>query len=235
MCNACGVTGFIHNRSPRVRSSPSSERPGALEFNTFGVSPLIFGVVAEKEQLGTPWLKDILEIHGWKLYNPLYSGSIRHRAAEFLFGGSMANESLAIAFRTCAPEAFRRFLVDQGNVILRVPAHSSEVGDLLVYDDGDELTVEVGKIDHRHFEVYCDSASTLEERQANVCTSAAEWIEAVIADRVRFRNEFSRGRIIAGMSWYGDSQDAGRLLESTDEWREFTWTGLKLHQRRQIA
>lgn len=58
-----------------------------MEFNTFGVSPLIFGVVAEKEQLGTPWPAVILEIDGYKPYNPFHSANIRRRAVEFVLGG----------------------------------------------------------------------------------------------------------------------------------------------------
>jgi len=36
----------------------------------------------------------------------------------------------------------------------------------------------------------------------------------------------------AGSSWNPDRHDGGRLLEKTDEFREFTWTGLKIHEKR---
>lgn len=50
------------------------------------------------------------------------------------------------------------------NPIVRFPALQKEVGDVLVYDDGDEATVHVEHISHGHFSHY-DETITQEQRE----------------------------------------------------------------------
>ena len=139
---------------------------------------------------------------------------------------------VAQAFLNALGSPLEQYVVYDGNVIMRVPAQAPEVGDMVVYDDGDELTVAVGKIDHCHFETYCVDAHTEKERQAVAAENAVQWVTAVMNEQVRFRNEFQHGRIVSGSSWLTEDQDGGRILKATDEWKEYTWTGLVLHQTR---
>jgi len=139
---------------------------------------------------------------------------------------------VAHAFLNSLPSSLNQYSVQDGNVIMRIPAYASEVGDLEVYDDGDELTVAVGRITHCHFEVYCADAPTEKERQSIAAEDAVLWVTDVINEHVRFRNEYQRGRIVAGSSWRPQHHDGGRVLEATDEWKEYTWSGLSLHETR---
>ena len=115
------------------------------------------------------------------------------------------------------PESLRQYAVMEPNIVLRIPAVAAEVGDLIVYDDADELTVAVGRINHRHF---------------GESGEAVEYVEQILADQIRFRSEFSNGRLISCSSWNAEKLDGGRLLRSTDEFREFIWTGQLVHEHR---
>jgi hypothetical protein len=61
--------------------------------------------------------------------------------------------NLTDAFHAALPDALRAFRTNDPEEIVRVPAVSRDVGDLIVRNDGDELCVGIGAIDHRHFEV----------------------------------------------------------------------------------
>jgi len=146
----------------------------------------------------------------------------------------MAKElsGVAQALLNALQSPLNQHAIHDGNVIMRVPASAPEVGDIVVYDDGDELTVAVGQIDHCHFEVYCVDAPTEKERQSIAAENAVQWVTDVLNEHVRFRNEFHRGRSVAGSSWRTAHHDGGRVLEATDEWKEYTWSGLVLHKTR---
>jgi hypothetical protein len=140
--------------------------------------------------------------------------------------------NLTATFHAALPDALRPFRSADSEEILRVPAKAPEVGDIVVRNDGDELTVCVGRIDHRHFEVYCATGETEQERQREVAQDAGEWIQEILAERVRFRVEFEAGSVIAGSSWHIEHYDGGRWLKRTDEVREYTWSGEKFHGQR---
>jgi hypothetical protein len=142
------------------------------------------------------------------------------------------NPSLTDAFHAALPDALRPFRTDDPEEIVRVPAKAPEVGDVVVRNDGDELTVCIGRIDHRHFELYCATGATERDRQREVAQDAAEWIQDILAERIRFRVEFEAGRVIAGSSWHTGHHDGGRWLKRTDEVREYTWSGEKFHGHR---
>jgi hypothetical protein len=141
---------------------------------------------------------------------------------------------LAQVFLSLLPDALKTYMTEDPQLVLHVPAMAAEVGDLTVHDDGKELTIYVGRIDHRHFEAYCETGSTRRERDERAAEKAMRWVQAIITDRVRFRNEFKAGRLIAGSSWYPERQEGGQLLKPTDEFREYTWSGEKLHEHRAI-
>jgi hypothetical protein len=142
---------------------------------------------------------------------------------------SLAREQLSRVFNSLLPDAFKPHLTGDTEIIMRIPASAPEVGDLLVYNEGDELTVEVGAIDHRHFEVYCEVGSQ-PERERKAAQAAIDWIQEIISEQVRFRNEFTAGRCIAG--WYPECEGGEWLIDTADEFREYTWSGEKAHGHR---
>ena len=62
------------------------------------------------------------------------------------------------------------------------PAKHPGVGDLSIYDDGDEATVLIGEITHGHFNPY-DAALTQEEAEARVTDEVLEFLGDLFADR----------------------------------------------------
>ncbi|MHB1309248.1 MAG: hypothetical protein ACYC23_19390 [Limisphaerales bacterium] len=69
------------------------------------------------------------------------------------------------------------------NPIIRFPAAQKDVGDVLVYDDGDEATVCVENISHGHFNPY-DETISQEQREIAVTEDVISFLEALFADRV---------------------------------------------------
>jgi hypothetical protein len=143
-----------------------------------------------------------------------------------------ASSTLAQAFVALLPEPLKPHVTDEPRIILRIPAKVAEVGDLTVHDNGKELTVYVGRIDHRHFEAYCEAGRTQREQEQQAAEGAVQWVQAILGDRVRFRNQFKAGRLIAGSSWLTEHQEGGPLLEFADEVREYTWNGKKMDEHR---
>ena len=110
----------------------------------------------------------------------------------------------------------------EGKELLRVPACENGVGDLVVRDDGEELTVLVGPNDHCHFEAYCEQG-TQEVREQRAAENALEWVQAILDDQIVFRNEFQNGRLTSGSSWNPEYSNGPLTLDSSDECIEFKW------------
>ena len=62
------------------------------------------------------------------------------------------------------------------------PARHPGVGDLSIYDDGDEVTVSIGEITHGHFNPY-DADLTQEEAEAEVTDEVLGFLEDLFADK----------------------------------------------------
>ena len=143
---------------------------------------------------------------------------------------------LAAAFLAALPPGVRDAGVlidppDADGAFFRVPAAAADVGDLTVTDDGDELTVCVGRVSHRHFEVYCQPDPTPAARRVAAAGAAAEWVAEVLDGRVGFRVEYAAGRCLGGSDWPAD-RGGGRPPRAADEWHDFTWSGRTATHRR---
>jgi len=69
------------------------------------------------------------------------------------------------------------------NPIIRFPAAQKDIGDVLIYDDGDEATVYVENISLGHFNPY-DETLTQEQREIAVTEDVISFLQALFADRV---------------------------------------------------
>jgi hypothetical protein len=63
------------------------------------------------------------------------------------------------------------------------PAIHPDVGDVEIYDDGDELTVVLGRFTHGHLSSY-DDALSMEQKAARISDEAATFLEELFADRI---------------------------------------------------
>ena len=90
---------------------------------------------------------------------------------------------------TLIPELVRRFaglglcLGDAPDPIASIPAKHADVGDVMIYDDGDEATVAIGKIFHDHFNPYDESLSTA-QRDQFVTKAVVDFLNDFFADRI---------------------------------------------------
>lgn len=63
------------------------------------------------------------------------------------------------------------------------PAIHPEVGDVEIYDDGDELTLVAGKFTHGHFSNYDDALSN-QEKAEQITDSVILFLDELFADRI---------------------------------------------------
>lgn len=69
------------------------------------------------------------------------------------------------------------------DAVATFPAACAEVGDVLIYDDGDEATVVIENVTHYHSNPY-DSAMSPRERAERVTQEVVEFLRALFDDRV---------------------------------------------------
>lgn len=79
---------------------------------------------------------------------------------------------------------------------LVIPAANDSVGALTVYDDDNELTVEIGQLHHTHFSAYNYDGETNEQRLGAAIEDAARFVADVFADRIYISVDFAGERCI---------------------------------------
>lgn len=86
-----------------------------------------------------------------------------------------------------------------------IPAKHERTGSLTVSDDGEELTVEIGRLHHAHFSAYSHDAEAIEQRLAAATDDAARFVADLFADRVYICVEYVGARGIGSSHDYIDS------------------------------
>ena len=71
------------------------------------------------------------------------------------------------------------------DVVVVFPAAHSDVGDIEVHDNGDELIVMVGKFTHTHFSNY-DQGLSNSERAQRIADDVVAFLKDVFSDRIEF-------------------------------------------------
>jgi hypothetical protein len=114
----------------------------------------------------------------------------------------------------CFPD--RDLRLHQGNQpVASFPAAHPEVGDLLIYDDEDELTISVGSLTHGHFSPN-NYQEPLEKREEEVINRAMEFLDAVFKDQVEFWSAGKMG------GWNPRGEDP---VQRSSEARSYVWSG----------
>lgn len=116
-----------------------------------------------------------------------------------------------------------------------IPAANDSVGALTVYDDGDELTIEIGQLHHTHFSAYNYDGETDEQRLVAAIEDAARFVADVFADRVCISVDFASERCIGSSHGYLDSDcqptdlvrmpDAPLFRNEATRSERYVWTG----------
>ena len=71
----------------------------------------------------------------------------------------------------------------ESNPIVRFPAVQEEIGDVVIYDDGDEATVCIENITHEHFNPYDDSLDEF-TRDGIISETVIDFLKALFRDEV---------------------------------------------------
>jgi len=122
---------------------------------------------------------------------------------------------LVPTLRTQFPEHDIEF-PEEAHAIARIPAAHPEVGEMRIWDYGDEVMLEVGSICHQHFGDYGNG--TPEERAARICADVVEFVEAILSDRVLL----FRTRLGSGGMYPLDAEEPMRPRAGT---QVYTWSG----------
>jgi hypothetical protein len=95
------------------------------------------------------------------------------------------------------------------------PAVHPEIGDIEIYDDGDELTVVAGKFTHGHFSNY-DETLSVQHKAEQITDALVCFLQEVFADEVVFWGSHE-----AGGGWHR----RGERSEWQQDGKEYVWSG----------
>ena len=107
----------------------------------------------------------------------------------------------------------------EADALIVFPAKHPEIGDLVIQDEGDELTVIVGTITHRHFASQSPGSSAQFQAE-QIATEVTEYLRQLFADEIEFYGDGSRG----GARARSDKERGlvSKLLLGT---RTYVWSG----------
>lgn len=108
---------------------------------------------------------------------------------------------------------------DPPDPVVTFPAVCPEVGDVQIYDDGDEATVFIEWISHNHVNPYDEDMSD-NERYRWITDNVIEYLTALFSDQV-FLWSIDKGRGGGGWSWPFDGIIPSDTPESADT---FVWS-----------
>ena len=133
-------------------------------------------------------------------------------------------DSLAREFRTVFQQRLdnvrpREEFTDR--LVVTVPALHPETGDIVVWLDGDEVTVGIGEHFHCHFETDLDGGVPQADRERLAVERAVEFIEAFMADSIVLRVRREGGRVVSAGTHPVDTQEASPDANETD----YLWSG----------
>jgi hypothetical protein len=93
-----------------------------------------------------------------------------------------------------------------------IPAQNEAVGDIKIYDDGDELTIEIGHKHHTHVSCYNYDSFPEAERLNMVARDAAQFVDDVMCDRVCITADFIGERCIGSSHYYIGAENSETSL-----------------------
>lgn len=110
-------------------------------------------------------------------------------------------------------------------LVVRIPAASATVGDVLVYSDGGELTTVVGDHTHGHRGAYLYGGPSDPAAIEKAAAAEADWLRDLIEDRVVIWSRRAPNRqVLAG----GTEELVGDALSGTPLWlatEAWLWSG----------
>ncbi len=88
-----------------------------------------------------------------------------------------------------------------------IPARHVAVGEITIYDDGDELTIDIGRKHHTHVSCYNFDRYPESDRLDMVVQDAAEFVNDVMCDRVCITVDFIGDRCVGSSHYYIEEEE----------------------------
>ena len=95
-----------------------------------------------------------------------------------------------------------------------IPAAHATVGDIILYDDGDEITAYVGQFTHSHFSNYENIATP--EKERIISQDVIGFLEEMFADRIVMWGSHSGG---------GGCRSIDYVESVSQKAKEYVWSG----------
>lgn len=130
---------------------------------------------------------------------------------------SLARE-FRIAFQRRLGHVNRREEITD-RLVVTIPALHQGTGDIVVWLDGDEVTVGIGEHFHCHFETYLDESLPESERERRAAQRAVDFIAEFMADSIVLRVWRKSGRVVSAGTY-----PAGESSPGPDE-TDYFWSG----------
>jgi hypothetical protein len=129
-------------------------------------------------------------------------------------------QTLLAALRTHFP--YRELLLGTPpNPVIIIPAQHPAVGNISIWDDADEVTLEIGDITHGHFGVY--NTPGAEELAQAVTEQVIAFLDTLFADRVLLWKARSGG----GAGWHVLDAAHAFTYQLAASLQCFLWSGPK--------
>lgn len=103
----------------------------------------------------------------------------------------------------------------------RLSPSCAELGDLEIYDDGDEATVSIREITHTHFNPYQQMPE--DDRDQWIADAVVEFLDALFADRILLYR--TPDRRSGGFRRHDSPVDRSRPVAGMEQYRCFVWSG----------
>ena len=132
----------------------------------------------------------------------------------------MIRDSLMPALKPHFPHIAFEFL-DSSQPFARVTPSHEGIGDLEIYDDGDEATVVITQVTHGHFNPYEKMPDA--ERDKWIVEAVIEFLNALFDDRVLLYR--TPGQRSGGWQVHNERIDRSRPVPGTEHYECFVWSG----------
>lgn len=132
----------------------------------------------------------------------------------------MIRDNLEPALRDCYPDIPFTFAVGS-KPFARASCPCAELGDLEIYDDGNEATVALTKIFHSHFRPQPKMSAAA--RDAWVANAVLEFLDALVTDRVLLYCLPDRRKV--GSEIHEEPIDRSKPVPYTKQYECFVWSG----------
>ena len=132
----------------------------------------------------------------------------------------MIRDSLIRAIQQRFPDiAFSYF--DATQPCARVSPNCEDIGDLEIYDDGNEATVSIREITHTHFNPYKKMPE--HDRDQWIADAVIDFLVALFTDRILlYRSEDRRQ---GGFQCHDSPIDRSLPVPGTEQYQCFVWSG----------